>query len=180
MMKKINILFILFFSVTFGCAHQESSGEIKTLITYSEILAKGLLENAEKASQHRPFPILVKNQPILVISLADLNKLESSSNFGRTVGELLSSQFVAHGYLVAEIKATGRILIRKDEGEFSLSREVKSISSQHGAQAIITGTYSVLGDRIYITPKIIDNDGNILSSYSLSIPNRYIKQPSSE
>lgn len=159
-----------------GCA-SNNTASIRpiTLIGISEKLTNGLLANLEQILATRPMPLLTKTQPILVTSFADLNDLEYSSSFGRTMGELISTKFVEYGYLVIEIKATGKIFVKKNEGEFSLSRTINTLSVQRGAQAVVTGTYSIVNELVYVTAKIIDNDGNIMSSYAISLPRSYLR-----
>ena len=61
--------------------------------------------------------------------------------------------------------------IKQRGGEFLLSREIKAISSQHDAQAVIVGTYAVGRKNVYITVRLIRaSDSVILASHDYSLP----------
>jgi TolB-like protein len=80
--------------------------------------------------------------PILVATVVDINQLDRSSTLGRLISEHVASRLALKGYTVTELKITGPVYVRTPEGELMLSREVKTVSAKHGAQAVAVGTYA--------------------------------------
>lgn len=117
------------------------------------------------------------NTPILVGTLNNVDKLERSSTFGRIVSEQISARFVQRGFTVSELKMRNSVNIKQgltdpnESGEFLLSRDVRSISGEHKAAAIVTGTYAVAGHEIFVNLKMIDvATGKIMSGTDVNIP----------
>jgi len=116
-------------------------------------------------------PPLIPRQAILVASFVNIDNLEESSTFGRTLSEYLGSRLTQNGYSVVEMKLRKSIFMKRAEGEFVLSRDLKEISIRHNAQAIVVGTYSVGKSVVYISARIIKlADSTILSSYAFKMP----------
>jgi len=114
---------------------------------------------------------LAPNQPILIGSFVNIDNLDKSSTFGRTVSECIASRLNQRGYKVVEMKLRNSVFIRKSGGEFLLSRELKNISVEHNAQAIVVGIYSEASTYINITSRLINvSDNTILSSYDYRMP----------
>ena len=101
-------------------------------------------------------PPLAPDRPLLVATFVNIDKLNESSTFGRTVSEFVASRFTLRGYKVIEMKLRNSVYIRENSGEFILSRDVKNISAEHNAQAVIAGTYSVANNVVYVKANIID------------------------
>lgn len=97
---------------------------------------------------------LNKNQPILVASLVNIDDL-TSSRFGKTVSEHVATKLTQLGYTVIEVKLRNAIFVKQPDGEFMLSREVKDISQNHNAQAVVVGTYSESLGAVYVTIKTV-------------------------
>lgn len=111
-------------------------------------------------------PPLIPGQAILVASFVNIDDLEESSTFGRTVSEYIGSRLTQDGYKVVEMKLRRSVFMKKNEGEFLLSRDLKEISTRHNAQAIVVGTYSVAKSVVYVSARIIKlSDSTIISSY---------------
>jgi len=112
-----------------------------------------------------------KNSPLLVASFVNVDNLNESSTFGRTVSEQISSRFKQLGYTAIEMKLRTTIFIKEGSGEFLLSRELSEISTKHNAQAVVVGTYAAASDRVYLTVRVINvTDSRILASYDYNIP----------
>ncbi|TAN45351.1 MAG: hypothetical protein EPN22_02930 [Nitrospirae bacterium] len=108
---------------------------------------------------------------VLVGSFVNIDNLEPST-LGRTVSEMIASRFTQTGYKVIEMKLRKSVFIRnKAGGEFMLSREVKDLTTEHNAHAVIAGTYAVGTDLIYVKASIVDPATNIvMSSYDYKLP----------
>jgi TolB-like protein len=118
------------------------------IITANYAAADRLLSGSQ-----RPIP---KDGPILVATLVTLEDLGSSSNLGRLVSEQLSSRLTQHGYLVPELNLRGTVLIRSEQGELLLSRDVRQVALSHHAQAVLVGTYAVGADVVYVHVELVD------------------------
>lgn len=111
-------------------------------------------------------------KPIIVASFVDIDNVQHSSRLGRMMAEQVGSRFAQHGYQVIEMKLrTNSVFIEKERGELILSRELRDISQEHDAQAVIVGTYAAASQVVYVTVKAIrTSDGIIMASYDYSLP----------
>ena len=105
------------------------------------------------------------DMPILTTTFVDNNDLEKTSQFGRTVQEHMASRFVQLGYQVREIKLANSLDIAPRQGETILSRDLRRLSPDVKAQAILVGTFSQAGHTLYVSARLVDPaDGSIISS----------------
>ncbi|OQW95668.1 MAG: hypothetical protein BWK79_01605, partial [Beggiatoa sp. IS2] len=80
---------------------------------------------------------LYQNKPILVASFVNVDDVQASSTFGRTIAEQFSSRIAQHGHKVIEVKMrTNSLFVQEHTGELMLSRELRDISLQHDAFAV--------------------------------------------
>ena len=106
---------------------------------------------------------LPRNDPVLVSTFVSIGDLRESSDFGRITSDQIASRLAQKGYKIVELKLRdGSALIKKGEGEFFLSRELKNISIEHNAQAVLVGTYATGKNSIYISVRIIRTSDNAL------------------
>ena len=166
---------ILLFSLFSGCASVKRYWNISSdLIGTSHKAADELLE--------RLSPPLKPNEPVLVASFADIDDLERSSTFGRTVSQFIASRLTNRGIKVIELKMTDSVYIKQSEGEFFLSRNVQKLSKAHAAKIVFAGTYSKGNNMVYISARALDpENGMVLSAYEydLAIDDNLIKMLSS-
>lgn len=114
---------------------------------------------------------LERHRPLMMASFVNIDNVQASSTFGRMLGEHVGSYFTQHGYDVIELKLRNDVFIKEETGELMLSRELKDITQQHDAQAVIVGTYAVAVDSVFVTTKVIRAlDGVILGSYDYKLP----------
>ena len=121
---------------------------------------------------------LNKTLPILSTTFVNFDNLKETSTLGRLLGDQIASRFSQHGYKVIEIKLrNGKVLVQEGNGEFILSRDMKKLNKSYDAQAIIIGTYSFVGNRVFLSTKLVStSDSSILSSYFFSLQeNDYLK-----
>lgn len=123
------------------------------------------LENSLKV------PISPEN-PIMVASFVDINDLTASSTFGRIMAEQVGSRFAQKGYKVIEMKLRqNSVFVEQGKGEFLLSRDLKNISLNHDASAVVVGTYARSRDKIYVSTRIVNPQNSIiLASVDYGIP----------
>lgn len=117
------------------------------------------------------------NSPILVGTLNNVDKLERSSTFGRIVAEQISARFAQRGFSIAELKMRNSVNIKQglgdpnESGEFLLSRDTSAISTEHKAVAVVTGTYAVAGEEVYVNLKMIDvATGRLVTGTDFAVP----------
>lgn len=105
---------------------------------------------------------------VLVTTLVNVDDLEQSSSFGRIVAEQAASRLVQLGYVVPEIRLRSRFAIRESTGELGLSRDLRQIkpdiTGRTTANAVVTGTYAVGGQQIYVNLRMIDLTTNAVIS----------------
>ena len=117
-----------------------------------------------------PGKALDRRQPIIVASLVGIDDL-TSSRLGRTIAEQLGTRLSTNGYSVAELKLRESIFIKQGEGELLLSRELKEISRNHQAQAVLVGTYAQAMNNVYVTLKLVGvTDNQVIAAHDLVLP----------
>lgn len=114
---------------------------------------------------------LDRGKPLIVASFVNINDLSESSPLGRSISQQFATVFTTNGYRMIEMLLRKNVYIKQDSGEFLLSRELKNISHDHHAQAVIVGTYAVGETQVYVTAKVINADsGVVISAHDYSIP----------
>ncbi|MDR2549194.1 MAG: hypothetical protein LBD10_03195 [Desulfobulbus sp.] len=111
---------------------------------------------ATLASQ--PVPPLMPNQPeqpILVTTLVNNDNLNDTSSFGRTFQNSIAAGFAKRAYSVKEIKLRRDLLVKKDEGEFMLTRNLQEMAGTQRAQAVVVGTYALANRVMYLSVRLV-------------------------
>jgi TolB-like protein len=109
--------------------------------------------------------------PFIVATLANIDQLEQSSTLGRLISEQINSRMAQMGHEVVELKVRNSVFIKRNEGEFLLTREIKEIAAAHNAQAVIVGTYAESASLIYVSLKLVNPaSSKILSAYDYALP----------
>lgn len=109
--------------------------------------------------------------PFIVATLVNIDKLEQSSTFGRLLSEQLASRITQLGHNVVELKVRNGVFMKRNEGEFLLTREIKEVATAHKAQAVVVGTYAEASDFVYVNLKVVNPASNlILAAYDYSLP----------
>jgi TolB-like protein len=131
----------------------------------------GSSHGAADAMAERSAVVLDMNKPLIAATFVNIDDLSQSSSFGRIVSEQVASRFTDRGFKVIEMLLRNNIYIQQKGGEFLLSRELQSISSQHNAQAVIVGTYAMGRKNVYVTAKLIRaSDNVVIASHDYSLP----------
>lgn len=147
-----------------------AENNIRLVDANDDVITAANYKAAEYLSRKLPKGML-KNSPLLVASFVNVDNLNESSTFGRTISEQISSRFKQLGFTTMEMKLRTTIFIKEGSGEFLLSRELSEISNKHNAQAVVVGTYAPASNRVYLTVRVINvNDSSILASYDYNIP----------
>lgn len=96
-----------------------------------------------------------RTRPTVITSFVDLNNLSETSALGRLMGEHFMHQLQIRGWNVTDMRMT-RDLIINEEGEFSLSRELKRLRGSMAAANVVTGTYTPTVDGILVSVRVLD------------------------
>lgn len=113
----------------------------------------------------------VGDETIIVASFANIDDLANSSSLGRIVSQQFASAFTSNGYKVVEMLLRNNVYIATGKGEFLLSRQIKNLSSEHNASAVVVGVYAVGKDNVYVTSKMIRaSDNVVLASHDFKLP----------
>ena len=119
-----------------------------------------------------------KEQAILATSFASIDNLQESSTFGRLVGDSIAGRMVDSGFNVVELRLRNSLYMQPRAGEFMLSRELRHVSVEHDAQAVLVGTYAVGGEYVYVNARLVSvMDSRVLASEDFRLPlNRDIRR----
>lgn len=136
------------------------------LIRMSHAVADALV--AELRKNH---PSFHQRKPILVTSFVNRNSLDSSSELGILVSDHVGSRFTQQGYRVVEPRLRNNLAIRKEQGEFILSRDIEKLSADNKAYAVVVGNYTETKSILDFTARLIQiKDRQILASVDAKIP----------
>lgn len=109
--------------------------------------------------------------PFIVATLVNIDQLEQSSTLGRVISEQITSRLAQMGLGVVELKVRNGVYMKRNEGEFLLTREIKEVASAHKAQAVIVGTYAESASFIYVSLKMVNPANSmILAAYDYALP----------
>ncbi len=154
-----------------GCSYIMRMDRDLVRASYSaaDLLLKGVKDIRSLKPRHNG---IYTRQPFLVASFVNIDDLQQSSTFGRIVAEQIGSRIAQKGYKVIELKLrTSSVFVQQHTGELLLSRELREISLQHDAYAVVVGTYAASKEIVYVTAKLVRTEDNvILSSSDYSLP----------
>lgn len=137
--------------------------EITPLTQNTFVATDALLQHSSK-----PLPM---GQRLWVTSVADLSDLENSNALGRLLGEQIATRLVQLGYDVRETRLHKDLVLIPHTGEFSLARDHALHYAQEHAENVVTGTYSVAHNQVFITLKILSlADARAFASHAYSLP----------
>ena len=171
-MNRIKIVSIVLLTalVMTGCANSKSTGYTKNDEGPKVDLVAELKKSYTPLYDKTVSP-LDKDRPIIYASFANIDNLSLSSTFGRVASEIISSGLTERGYNVVEVKMRDSLFIKQEAGEFILSRNLRYLSQEHDAQAVVLGTYAVGGRNIYINARVVRAlDSVVLSSHDFVLP----------
>lgn len=110
-------------------------------------------------------------RPVLITSIANITDLDSSSALGLMISEQIGARIARFGFPVVDIRTRKDIKVRENTGEFMLSRDVRKISRQHAAGAVLVGSYAEAKDVVYVNTRLIrPEDNRVLASYDFRLP----------
>ncbi|MCK5877526.1 MAG: hypothetical protein KAG43_07820 [Candidatus Marithrix sp.] len=178
----IKLLFIVLLSslITTSCGHRLAFGGCDFRLKSSECKQQqpitkdaNLISNSYYAADKliQGAVSVPKTTNLLVTSIADIDNLSYSTTLGRLIGEQLAARFTQQGYTVTEAKFNDNLKMIPRNGEFVLSRELRDMKGYSWADTVVTGTYAIGKDKLYITLKLLDfATSKVLSSYAYTLP----------
>ncbi|HIJ59082.1 MAG TPA: hypothetical protein HPP56_00485 [Nitrospirae bacterium] len=108
--------------------------------------------------------------PVVITSFPNLDKMKETSNLGRLISESLMHELQIRRWSVIDVRLVKDIIIN-EEGEFSISRDIKKLRDSYKISGVVTGTYSFTNDSIIVNARAIDIDtGVVKSSGQIAIP----------
>jgi TolB-like protein len=150
-----------------GGSLESGASEPYTAVLESSYLSADKLARALVGRQFSP------NTPIMAASFVDIDNLTTSSTFGRIVSEQIASRLAQHGFRIIEMKLRQEsVFIKRGEGEFMLSRELRDLGSSREIGAALVGTYAVSEHFIFVSARIVrTEDSTVLAGCDYEIPN---------
>lgn len=142
--------------------------------TQQQAASTSLLGESRKAAdQFAAMPADIrpgKKPTTIVTTLVNGENFALSSAFGRTASELLAGELAQKGFPVTEIRLRGNILVKGDQGELLLSRELKELARDHDADMVVIGTYTETAARVFVTQKLVRlADSRVVTGYNYSL-----------
>ncbi len=123
------------------------------------------------AELRKNHPSFHRRKPILVASFVNRNILDNSSELGLLIADHVASRFTQQGYAVVEPKLRRDLAIRKEHGEFILSRDIDKLSQDNKAYAAVVGSYTETRDVLDFTAKIVQiKSRQVLASVDAKVP----------
>lgn len=149
--------------------YEQASGNSFTAANYAA--ATELMKRYQGPASANNFSSTAGAAPFIIATLVNIDKLEQSSTFGRLVSEQLASRVTQLGHNAVELKVRNGVFMKRNEGEFLLTREIKEVATAHKAQAIVVGTYAEASDFVYVNLKVVNPANSmILAAYDYALP----------
>lgn len=111
-------------------------------------------------------------QWVVVTTPTDLNNMGQATALSRVMAEELGSAMTSKGYYVQEVRKTSELIFDKAQGEFMLSRDVKTLSTRRfQSTLVVAGTYVASPSGVRFNVEVIDARNNdVLAKTSRVIP----------
>jgi hypothetical protein len=118
-------------------------------------------------------PQVTDATPLVVASVANAEKLDVSAPLGNIVADMIRSRLAQTGHSTAEMRLRSSVRLQKDGGEFLLSRDRRALMPAPDAAAIVTGTYAVGFEKVYVSLKLVSaGNAGILAAADFVVPRR--------
>lgn len=98
------------------------------------------------------------DKTIAVATFVELDRLESTSSFGRLVAERLSAELYKLGFRIRELRQMSEVEIVPEKGELALSRRAERLVKKYRVDALVTGTYAMVGGEVMVSARLLSVD----------------------
>lgn len=110
----------------------------------------------------------------VLTTFVDLDKMSNHHAVGRLMSEQLMHELQVRRWNVVEMRL-GKDISINENGEFALTRNTKRLKNEHELTGVITGTYSIVGNDIFVNVRVIDyQTGAVASSAQTHFRNNSI------
>lgn len=173
---RFTLVPLLLVAGLFGCTHPapapEPPPELPVAATEVDLIRMShSITDALVAELRKNHPSFHKRKPLLVTSLVNRNNLDTTSELGLLIADHVASRMTQQGYTIIEPKLRKDLSIRKEQGEFILSRDIDKLSQENKAYAVVVGNYTETRDIIDLTAKIIQiKNRQVLASVDAKVP----------
>jgi FlgO protein len=117
-------------------------------------------------------PQITASTPLLVSSITSTENVQASSPLGNIVSEMIRTRLVQDGHTSIELRLRREVAFKPD-GEFLLGRTPRTLLPPSPIGAVVTGTYAVGVDNVYVSLKLVSaTDAHILAGADFVISNR--------
>lgn len=119
-------------------------------------------------------PRMPRQTRIISTAFVDLENFEKSTPLGRLVPAQIADHLTQAGYTVEEYRLRKTIGIRKQEGEFILTRDsARMLADTFQAEAVLLGNYLVDQDTLFLSVRIVRLDTRaVVAAHHYTLPNR--------
>lgn len=121
--------------------------------------------------------VLDPSTPLVVGTLSNVNKMETSSPLGRMIAEQVGARFVQRGFTVSEVRFRNAINVKESgkdasaAGEYVLSRDTNVLKGEQDVGAIITGTYVEARNEVLVNLRLLDAaTSRIIAAHDYRLP----------
>jgi len=116
-------------------------------------------------------PDVTATTPLVVTSLSDARNLETSSALGNIVADMIRTRLAQTGHKTSEFRLRREVSLKKNDGEFLLSRTRRALRSAPNTAAVVTGTYAMSYEKVYVSIKLISaTDSHIVAGADFVVP----------
>jgi hypothetical protein len=116
-------------------------------------------------------PEVTRDTPLVVASLSDARSLEKSSALGNIVADMIRTRLAQTGHKTSEVRLRSAMSLKRDDGEFLLSRNRGALMAPPSAAAVVTGTYATSYEKLYVSIKLMSaDDSRIISGADFVLP----------
>lgn len=112
-----------------------------------------------------------KESRIVQTNFVNLDSITETSSMGRLFSEQVGARLAQRGFPVVDLKNRQDNFFIDENGEFALTRQVDSVDKIEAGEAVLTGTYRVIQDVVFVQAKVIRlADNAMIGGHSYQIP----------
>ncbi len=106
------------------------------------------------------------NTNFLFSAFVSEDNFDKTTAFGRMLGDALANRMQNAGLQVIEVRLSRSMRIHKKFGVLAMSQDVQKLFSEHQASFMITGSYTVMPNYVYVVARVIGNTSQVIYASS--------------